>query len=1025
VTAPVRPRALVHRGVVVARGFVVDERALGPDRARARVLAHWEPGARVVRLGDGELALLLPRPRPIATRASPGAPLADAADALSAAPLAPGELAALAPARGAIVQVKAGEALAHARPEPIDPSSWLDLAPFAIVDARPLGEAPPAPRLAVQPVHASVREVFGQAVAPPPPEMREALNAFTKAREGLPPADEGAGPGAARAGLAQAALVAAAAFAALAARLVAGLGKLGAGRPGGRAGDESPEKASVRPSPSGAAGAAHGLAWLAPFFALLGRFFGASPAEGRATLGGGGRGGGASAPLAKAEPRSEGRLQAFLQRLLLRSRLGALLGRRQAQYVRTMLRLFDEGDLDLALRYAIPLGDESGGEALPALGVPKPRAELTIALGRPGAATSLGFDGLFDHLKQLYRHTFERLDERGRHQEAAFVLAELLRQNEEAVSYLERKGELRLAAELAEARDLPPPLVVRQWLLAGDAPRAVLIARRHDAFAPAVEKLGDAPAGRELRLLWAQTLGDAGRYAAAVDVAARLPEAKPLALAWADRGIELGGEAGARLLARRPGLDTPPVEPVGVRVEGAAGRGPLAAERGAFVAQLVASIEARRREAEAYERLRPTLEGWLAADGHEAHAARLALADQLTREAPRRAVRAMAGATLRALLRDYPAASSPWGRRECEALARAAHDAALEADLPPLPARKTKQLLVQNSASADFNYDTYDTGSQAIYDVAALPGGRLLVALGEAGAALLGPTGKPLASFRRPAHRLVVSDEGDRALALAPRGELTRLSRLDLIDRRSDDWCDAQIARWAETFDGERWVVASTRLGEGQVDLWIVDALDARWQALHRVPDLGKLALSIDRVGGECVLAVARGEHAIDSVERWRFRPACESLLERTACDAVATAALAAPGTLWSARALPQAGALALEVEGLGAPWLVSWTGREFAKAQLPGLEGEPVQIAALGEIVAVASRLPAEGACAVRVFHAARASEARPVAALRLSGAGRVRLRAGRGLIVACDDVGRVVSLDAEAGTIAHNVRL
>lgn len=1016
------------------------------------MLEHWEPGARVVRLGDSELALLLPHVRWASTRASPGAPLAAVSDTLAAAPLAPAELAALAPARGAIVQIKAGEALAHARPESVDPSLWLDLSAFELVEARSLGELPAAPRLIAEALHSSVREVFGKAVALPPPEMREAREALSRAREGRPPDGAGQAPDAGPGAFARAALGAANALSTFALWLASGFAKLGqgAGHAGGRAGGQGPSRPLPKPR-SPASGA--GLGWLSPLFALLGRLFGARRSTSGVATGGGAE---APAPVDEATPPAPGRLQAFLFRLLMRTRLGTIIGRRQAEYVRTMLRMFDEGDLDQALRYAIPLRDEAGEAGPPALSVPKPRTELTIGLDDVGRGRALHFsENLFDHLRKLYRQAFERLDAQGRHQEAAFVLAELLRQNEEAVSYLERKGELRLAAELSEARGLPPPLIVRQWMLARDTSRAVLIARRHDAFAQAVERLGDSREGNELRQLWAENLAEAGRYLAAVDVARPLPGARRLRLRWADLGIELGGEAGARLLAQRPGIEAALAEPIPLRLEGARGRGPLAAERGALVALLAASVETRRGEADAHERLRPTLETLLGAEGPEAHALRLALADQLTHEPTRPAVRAMAGVTLRALLRDYPSVASPWGRRECEALARASGDAALEADLPPLPARSPSAWAKREGSPLAFEFDAPDAGAQAVYDAVPIPGGRLLVALGEGGALLLGRNGKRLASFSRPAHWLVVSDEGDRAVALAPRGEVKRLSRLNLLDRRSDDWCDARVERWAETFDGERWVVASRPSGSGSgrgtgagragregelnagpLDLWVVDVLDERWQALHRVPAIGGFAPLLERVAGECVLVVAHGgwlpgpndvtgDVILPVVERWRFRPACETLLERTAAESAVTASLLARSTLWAARTTPHLGLLALEVEGQGAPWLASWTGRDFARTTLPDLEGEHVEIAALGQLVAVASRLPDEAACVVGVWEAPPGREARKLASLRLRGAGRVRLRASRGLFVVCDDVGRVVSFDVEAGALAHDVRV
>ena len=56
------------------------------------------------------------------------------------------------------------------------------------------------------------------------------------------------------------------------------------------------------------------------------------------------------------------------------------------------------------------------------------------------------------YLYQLYHASYKRLEAQNRIEEAAFVLAELLHANEQAVALLERHGKLKLAAELAEGR---------------------------------------------------------------------------------------------------------------------------------------------------------------------------------------------------------------------------------------------------------------------------------------------------------------------------------------------------------------------------------------------------------------------------------------------------------------------------------------------------------------------------------------------------------------------------------------------
>ena len=152
------------------------------------------------------------------------------------------------------------------------------------------------------------------------------------------------------------------------------------------------------------------------------------------------------------------------------------------------MQMFEQGDMDEALRHAIPLSSISDSPILRmTLGLPGVRQNLRLnAFGRrPNSAMVLG-QSLYSHLHQLYRSTFKRLEAQGRIGEAAFVLAELLRANEEAVAFLERNGRLREAAEIAEARELAPEIIVRQWFVAGEKERAIQVARKTGAFYGAV-----------------------------------------------------------------------------------------------------------------------------------------------------------------------------------------------------------------------------------------------------------------------------------------------------------------------------------------------------------------------------------------------------------------------------------------------------------------------------------------------------------------------------------------------------------
>src|SRR5205807_5939611 len=247
-------------------------------------------------------------------------------------------------------------------------------------------------------------------------------------------------------------------------------------------------------------------------------------------------------------------LASAFNKFVMVTRLARVLGWRQGRYLSRVMQMFEQGDMDEALRHAIPLSSISDSPILRmTLGLPGVRQNLRLnPFGRrPSSAMVLG-QSLYSHLHQLYRSTFKRLEAQGRIGEAAFVLAELLRANEEAVAFLERNGRLREAAEIAEARELAPEIIVRQWFVAGEKERAIQVARKTGAFHGAVLRLEKSrhPAAPELRKLWAQSLADAGNVAVAVDVLWPLESERSTAVEWMRRATEIGGGSGARSLAR-------------------------------------------------------------------------------------------------------------------------------------------------------------------------------------------------------------------------------------------------------------------------------------------------------------------------------------------------------------------------------------------------------------------------------------------------------------------------------------------
>ncbi len=761
----VRPRHIAHRGGVEAAGFALDVRLLGEAETRRRVLAAWSPGVEVHRVGD-LLVLRLPRPVHVEARSAPGTPLVETAGALLAAPLDAREVERLAPARGDVVIVRGGiaTAVSLAPSSLIRPERWLDVGGYRVAKVVSLGAAPSAPHVVAEPEPFAARERLG-GVAPAPDEL---------------------------------------------ARVVAALETRRAPATAGRGG-------SAQTGPSwGRASAGASMTRLARLLARLRSWLGRASAN---------SGPAAPAPSGRREPGPLDRLGARLDRLgawLLRTaRLDALVGRRQAEYIVRMMEMLEGGDIVNGLRHAIPLGAFEGtGADRIAFGVPRPRADLRITPERGGAGSSIGLGAdLMSELRQLYRSTFERLEAQGRLEEAAFVLAELLGANEEAVAFLERHGRLRLAAEMAEARELPPGLVVRQWFVAGDRHRAVAVARRTGAFADAVVRLErtDAKQAEVLRLLWAGSLADAGDYVKAVEVIWPVTSARRLATEWMDRAVDIGGEAGAKMLARRLAVDP--------------------------------RDEVRRRALELLDD--ETIEG---------AAARMTFGSTLANGERTPATTTVARAAARTILRDSPVAG---GVIEVgviyKMLVEMAGDGALRADTPTYP-EKPADPLSAREAPAAFAVEAGDVGTLAMTDAVFLPNGRALVALGEAGARLVSREGRTVAEFAEPAHRLVVSDTGDRAIALAQRGDVWRLSRIDLRSRRAETWCEAKLDAWADDHDGSMWFV-----GAGE-DFYAIDATARRFDALWRVPDVGGRTRAVAR-RGTLVTYLTEGK----SFEEWRY----------------------------------------------------------------------------------------------------------------------------------------------------------
>jgi hypothetical protein len=474
-----------------------------------------------------------------------------------------------------------------------------------------------------------------------------------------------------------------------------------------------------------------------------------------------------------------------------------LIGRQQAAFLRHTMALFERGDLAEALRHALPLStlQELQHNLGQAFSTPRRRADLRLSGAlQPGTSIHVGA-ALEERLRRLYRSSFERLDRAGQVDEAVFVLAELLGARQEALDYLSRHGRHAQAAELALAWDMHPALTIRLLLLAGDAQRAVLVARRDHAFSAAIYQLQDShPAlADQLRLDWGHALVDEGDWLQAVSVVWPLGHARPLARAWLQAAEQAGGDLPVQALVQRAVLlpDT------------------LAAHA---------------------ERIRQL------ADPGVAHDERQALATTLLgQKSSAPGLRELATAVLPAIAADAATRRGPLARNDVKALLKLSGDPFLADDVPlaALPtapphtsAWKQPQPL-QLAAPPPGPH-----GLHAVHDAAPLPGRRHLVALGEAGVAVVDARGRVLRRHAAPAHRLVLAHSGEVALALAMREERMRVTRLDLVRHTTLDLGHLALRFAAPTFDGIAWtVVAGNRI-------LVIDATTPAHEVMWQVADL-------------------------------------------------------------------------------------------------------------------------------------------------------------------------------------------
>lgn len=737
------PRAPLLGGRTLAAGVWIDPSLTGEDQARARVVSLLDANATVLSADNGYL-LLFGTPRVLHAETAPGLLVAAVSSGgLSSCALTAMEQSATPCKAGEWLRARGGrlEVLLLAELARLDPASWIEVGSWTVVPTMAFG--PPT-----APVSARVRGVAEDVQS----SVRELLG--DKAPDASPERDA----------------------------LLSAL-----------------EDATRAPGNAGTAPTKPG--WLASLFAGL--FSGDGSRAGYPQLAGesGGDGGGSFAAPTPPQP---GLLARLFRGLVEHSPLSRLIGRKQASYLERTLSLFEQGDIDEALRHAIPFNSLPGAPKPPSLSVPSPRASLNLsATVGPAASSTLNLgDDLYARFRALYLDAAKSLEAEGRIEEAAYVYFELLDDADEGIALLERHNKFELAASMAHGRGMAPGLVIRLWCLAKKPEHAVLVAKRTGAFADAIGRLeSQSPQDAlRLRLIWADRLAQAGEYEPAVQAIWPAQEARHLARAWVDRAIEFGGETGARMLARKLSLwrDDPDVE----------------AQVNASIAALVS-----RDDPEAAEQRRALAEAWIECFP------------------PGSKVRPVLGSLVRRVMLDG-AVRPP--SDIVERLLGRGLDRVLISDV-----RRAKRPInaVPPSDEGPRVFHPRERGLLSPLDAVVLPNGRLAVALGEAGLRLLDPSGQTLRTYHTPTTELILADSGRRLIALHPRGDRVHLSRVDLETGRLDQWADTHLDRWCRSYDGATWYVAvgervlAIDVQNNDFDaLWSVGGLPSICQGMVRSP---------------------------------------------------------------------------------------------------------------------------------------------------------------------------------------------
>lgn len=485
---------------------------------------------------------------------------------------------------------------------------------------------------------------------------------------------------------------------------------------------------------------------------------------------------------------------------LMNSALAKAIGKVHAKHVQKMMDQFSDGNLEDALKNAIPLSNLQ--DALQAkhasLGLSGKSLHQSIRPYSSSSGSSVILeDNLLYQLRQMYEKAFKELDQQGNHKKAAFVLAELLRDIDRAVQYLEKHQQYTLAAELAEGQKLSPARIVRQWILAKEVERAMEVAVIAGCYQEAITLLQNTHPEKADDLRWhcAQLHYDAGDINAAVEIAWPIKAKRKEVVEWMKQSFHLGGDVGARHLLR------------------------LALFDGDNYQQYMIAIDQHFKNQDA------NIE--------------LALLDEIVKYGNKAASKRIASIAARYYLSAIAKGRLGFDRKRWNQLCQIAGDLTLRADVRGLDFNHVTEAKPDESKLVTLTFGP-SHGREAV-DCVSLSDGSTLVAFGEAGVELWSAKGQLTSRFSVPCHHIIVADNGNKALLLASRSGYQLVHKFDFRDRSVTHWLEADIHYWASSFDGHTWIVSH------QDQVFVLDVLASEQSTLWSIKDLPGVATSIVR----------------------------------------------------------------------------------------------------------------------------------------------------------------------------------